>query len=46
MNMVQTARVLEELRTALGTTEIPDDQVPLILGTAAGVMLALTRAGA
>lgn len=43
MDMVTLGRLLEEMRTGLQQTRIPDDQVPLIVGAAAGVIVALTR---
>jgi hypothetical protein len=36
------ARALEDLRTSLGTTDIPDPSIDLIVGAAAGVLIALT----
>ena len=41
--MVELAKTLEEFRTALSTTRIPEDQATLILGAAAGVIIALTK---
>ena len=43
MRMIDLAKLIEEMRTALGTTRIPEDQIPLIVGAAAGVIAVLTR---
>jgi hypothetical protein len=43
MDMIELAKSLEEFRTALGTTGIPDDKIDLIVGAAGGVALVLMR---
>jgi len=43
MTMRETARLLEELRGFLSLTDMPEDQVPIVVGAAAGIMLALAR---
>jgi len=37
------ALTLQDLSTSLEGTDIPADQVPIIVGAAAGVLLALTQ---
>jgi hypothetical protein len=41
--MRKMALALEDLRGALGGTDIPEEKLDLIVGAAAGVMLALTH---
>lgn len=43
MDMVKLAKALAEFRTALTITDIPEDQIPIIVGAAGGVALALTQ---
>lgn len=43
MDMIGLAKSLEEFRTALSTTDIPDDKIDLIVGAAGGIALILTR---
>ena len=42
MDASQVADAVRDLRLALTSTDVPEDQIPLIVGAAAGVMMALT----
>jgi hypothetical protein len=42
---LQLAEAIEELHRGLTGTSIPADQVPIIVGAAAGVMMALIPKG-
>jgi hypothetical protein len=43
MDSRKLALALQDLRNALPATDIPEEKIDLIVGAAAGVMLALTH---
>jgi hypothetical protein len=43
MDMRKVALALQDLRGAMEGTDIPEEKIDIIIGSAAGVMLALTH---